>query len=174
MMFEFDSFCEWCYQAYITRNDPPINKPMTEPTPVVPPTPQNQPVDENSAPTPSFPPKVVLWAQAIAKWEGDVTGHDAGNLKYSGLTKSWGATKGRAAQDGGYFAIFSDDGMNALCNFLVLGCEDELVAFHSPEARTLIGFTKIYAGNPPQGYIDGIIDALGVPASTPIALFLDS
>jgi hypothetical protein len=34
------------------------------------------------------------------------------------------------------------------------------------------GFTEIYAGNPPQGYIDRIVETLGVPADTQISTFL--
>ncbi len=63
-------------------------------------------------------------------------------------------------------------GDTALGNFLTLGCEDELVAFHAPAARTLAGFTVIYAGNPPQGYITGIEEMLGVPGTTQISTFL--
>jgi hypothetical protein len=97
-----------------------------------------------------------------------------GNLKYSTLTASWGAQKGPAASDGGFLCQFANDnaGQTALCNFLVLGCEDELIAFHAPEARTLAGFTTIYAGNPPEGYITRIEEALGVPGTTQISTFL--
>jgi hypothetical protein len=85
-----------------------------------------------------------------------------------------GGTKGPAAADGGNLCQFKtlEAGQFALCSFLQLGCEDELVAFHAPEARTLEGFTKIYAGNPPQGYINGIEEMLGVPGTTQITTFL--
>lgn len=116
--------------------------------------------------------KITLWARAIAEWEGDVTGHNAGNMKYTTLTKSWGATQGRPAQDGGYFAVFKDDGIPALCNFLTLGCENQLTAFH--QARTFHDFTKVYAGNPPEGYIEGIRKLVGCEMDTDISTFLPS
>jgi hypothetical protein len=62
--------------------------------------------------------------------------------------------------------------MIALCNFLILGCEDELIAFHGPTARPLQGFTDVHAGNPPQGYTDRIVETLGVSADTQISTFL--
>ena len=130
------------------------------------------PQNDNIAVPPPFPPKIVNWAKGIKQWEGDITGHDAGNLKYTTLTQSWGAMKGRPAEDGGYFALFPDDGMNALCNFLKLGCEDELVAFH--QARTFESFTKIYAGNPPQTYIQGIADLIPCQLTDDISIFLDT
>lgn len=114
--------------------------------------------------------KILIWAKAIAQWEGDTTGHNAGNMKYTALTASWGATKGRPAADGGFFAVFKDDGLPALCNFLSMGCKDQLLDFHN--ARTLESFTKIYAGDPPQGYINGIAKILGVSLDTNIATFL--
>lgn len=117
-----------------------------------------------------FSQKILDWAHGIAKWEGDITGHNAGNLKYTTLTKSWGATQGRQAQDGGYFALFSDDGVPALCNFLTLGCEDELKAFHS--ARTFQKFTEVYAGNPPQSYISGIAREVPCNLMDDISTFL--
>lgn len=124
---------------------------------------------------PAFPPMITKWMAAIAIGEGaNPTLHNLGNLKYSTLTASWGATQGPAGSDGGHLCQFASDiaGQDALCNFLKLGCENELIAFHAPEARTLEGFTKIYAGNPPQGYIDGIVEKLGVPADTQISTFL--
>lgn len=118
---------------------------------------------------------IKKWAALIAQGEGaSLASNNPGNLKYSSLTASWGATPGRAATDGGHLCQFATPamGMNALCNFLMLGCENELRAFHSPEARTLIGFTKIYAGNPPQGYIDRIVGGLGVSPYVDISTFL--
>lgn len=124
---------------------------------------------------PSFPPMITKWASLIAIGEGAKPAHNnPGNLKYSTLTASWGATKGVAASDGGYLCQFAtpEAGQDALCNFLVLGCQDELIDFHTPAARTLGGFTKIYAGNPPQGYIDAIVDGLGVSPTVEINTFL--
>lgn len=123
---------------------------------------------------PAFSPMIVTWSQAIAHGEGaSPASNNPGNLKYSTLTASWGATEGRAADDGGFLCQFStlQQGQSALCNFLKLGAEDELVAFH--EARTLQTFTVIYAGNPPQEYIDVIGEILGVPLDTPISTFLN-
>lgn len=120
-------------------------------------------------------PTVQQWAAAIAKWEGaDPASNNPGDLKYETLEASWGATKGRPATDGGFFCQFltPEAGMTALVNFLTLGIQDELVAFHSPEARTLSGFTKIFAGNPPEGYIAGIEEMLGVPGTTLIDTFI--
>ena len=122
-----------------------------------------------------FTPMIETWANAIAKEEGaESISNNPGNLKYSTLTASWGASRGRQATDGGFLCQFLSyqSGYNALCNFLTLGCEDMLVAFHAPTARTLQGFTVIYAGNPPEGYIQGIIEALGVPGDTQISTFL--
>jgi hypothetical protein len=127
------------------------------------------------APAPTFPPMITKWIAAIKQWEGaNPELHNGGNLKLTTLTKSWGATQGPAAADGGYLCQFRTEGIGdtALGNFLTLGCEDELVAFHAPAARTLEGFTNIYAGNPPQGYIDGIIAMMGVPGGTEISTFL--
>lgn len=120
-----------------------------------------------------FPPKIIAWMQAISKWEDALpSSNNPGNLKYTGLTRSWGALQGRPALDGGRFCQFLtiEAGQDALCNFLMLGCENQLLAFH--QARTLEAFTKVFAGNPPQGYINGIAEDLGVPLSTDIASFL--
>lgn len=124
---------------------------------------------------PMTPPMILKWAKAIAVQEGGKPGlNNPGNLKVAPLTKSWGATNGFQATDGGWIARFATPqaGQTALCNFLLLGAENQLIAFHKPEARTLGGFTKIYAGNPPPGYIHGITAALGVPETTQISTFL--
>jgi zinc knuckle protein len=121
---------------------------------------------------PTIPARITQWAAIIAKEEGaNPDLHNPGNLGYSTLTASWGATKGPAKTDGGFLCQFADEtaGLTALCNFLVLGCEDQLLDFHAPEARTLAGFTKIYAGNPPQGYIDAIVQAMGGEPRAPRA-----
>ncbi len=112
--------------------------------------------------------KITQWAQAIVHWEG----HFDGNLKYSTLTASWGATKGRPATDGGFFCEWQSEatGFLALVNFLTLGCENQLLDFH--QSRTLESFTKVFAGNPPQGYIDGIAHDLDCPLDINIATFL--
>lgn len=123
----------------------------------------------------TFPPKITTWAAIIAKEEGaNPTSNNPGNLKYSSLTASWGATQGNAASDGGSLCHFAtqEAGLTALCNFLVLGCEDQLLGFHSTAARTLAGFTKIYAGNPPAGYTDAIVQAMGGDPNVQISTFL--
>jgi hypothetical protein len=142
------------------------------------------PESQNSAPPPVpdqtptevlFPPKITLWASIITKEEGaNPLLNNPGNLKYSTLTATWNAVPGPKASDGGTLCKFSTlaEGQEALCNFLVLGCQDELLAFHSSEARTLAGFTKIYAGNPRQGYVDAIVQAMGGDANVQISTFL--
>ena len=128
-----------------------------------------------AAPQPSFPAKILEWAAIIGKEEGaDPSLDNPGDLKLSDLTKSWGAIQGFAATDGGFLAKFKTEqaGEIALCDFLVLGCQNQLLAFHSPEARTLAGFTKIFAGNPPQGYIDAIVQAMGGDPNVQISTFL--
>ena len=125
-------------------------------------------------PAPSPVPTIQKWASAIAVQEGaNPVYHNPGNLKLTTLTESWGATPGFPAEDGGNIAYFPTQelGSEALCNFLKLGCEDELLAFH--QARTLALFTKVYAGNPPSQYLEGVCAALGVPPDTQISTFLD-
>lgn len=120
-------------------------------------------------------PTIYQWADAIAQWEGaDGLLNNPGDLKVSSLTKSWGAQNGFQASDGGWIAKFTDyeTGFNALCKFLILGVQNHLIAFHSSEARTLGGFMKIYAGNPPETYIQGICILLGVTEQFDISTFI--
>lgn len=126
------------------------------------------PVTENK------PTKIEILANAIAKWEGDTQGTNPGNIKFSSLTQSWGAKKGRKATDGGYFAIFNskEQGFIALCNFLTLGCKDQLKYFHKPEDRLLGGFLKKFAGNPDIKYIKGIAKEVGCSLETNMKDFL--
>ncbi len=120
----------------------------------------NQPVMED---------KITLWAKAIVHWEG----HFDGNLKYTTLTKSWGATQGRPALDSGYFCLWKDHdtGFQALCNFLTLGCEGQLIISH-PQPCTFHDFTIRFAGNPPLGYMLGIAKEIGCTPETDISTFL--
>lgn len=116
---------------------------------------------------------IQKWAKAIAQFEGSKTFlNNPGNLKLSPLTQSWGAKFGYSAVDGGVIAKFDtpEKGFTALCNFLTLGCRDELKAFHS--ARTLGQFMTVYAGNPPLAYINGIAKLLNVSLETDIKTFL--
>jgi hypothetical protein len=138
----------------------------------------NQPTGYPPKPVPAPVPtktKIELWADAIAKAEGAKPSlNNPGDLKYSTLTASWGGTPGFNATDGGSIAQFPtyQRGYTALCSFLRLGCENELIAFHSPEARTLEGFMKIFAGNPPAQYIQLIASTLDVPLDIDISTFL--
>jgi hypothetical protein len=123
---------------------------------------------------PSFPAKIVSWANIIAQEEGAVAElNNPGNLGYASLTQSWGAIQGPAKGDGGYLAQFPtyEAGYTALCNFLVLGCEDQLADFHN--ARTLAAFTNVYADNPPTGYLDVIVEAMGGDPNVQISTFLN-
>ncbi len=123
-------------------------------------------------------PTIQDWANAVKEAEGwsigspSYTHNNPGNLGYTTLTASWGARQGTKKSDGGHFAFFQDyaTGFKALCNFLTLGCQDRLKAFHN--ARTLESFMKVYAGNPPIAYIQGIAFLLKVPPNTNISTFL--
>lgn len=118
---------------------------------------------------------IQKWASAIASCEGaNPYLCNPGNLKLTTLTASWGANFGFEALDGGVIAKFPtmEQGQQALVNFLTLGCLNELKAFHSPEARTLGGFTTIYAGNPPEDYLQRVCQDLGVPPETDISTFI--
>lgn len=151
------------------RQVPPIGDQPTQNGTQMPPTTTTEP---NPAPA-SFPAKITQWAAIISKEEGaNPANHNPGNLGYSTLTASWGAVKGPAKSDGGNLAVFQNDdaGLTALCNFLVLGCEDQLLDFHN--TRTLQEFTAVYAGNPPQGYIDAIVQAMGGDPNVQISTFL--
>ncbi len=143
-----------------------VVKPVEKPLPQAPDTTYNE-VKEAIKPT-----MIEKWAKAIERMEGDITGTNPGNLKYSPLIATWGATQGRKGSDGGYFASFKsyDEGFKALCNFLTLGCQDKLKSYHN--ARTLQKFSVVYAGNPPQGYINSIAKELGVSLDVDISSFL--
>lgn len=158
---------EWCLLilAKLKKENvmPPVQ--VIDPEPPALPTPTK----------PDFPPMIVKWADAIAIGEGaKPSSNNPGNLKYASLTALWGATRGRAALDGGYFCQFATprEGAYALCSFLMLGAEDQLRAFHKPEQRTLTGFMEVFAGGPPQGYIDDIVKHLGVSPQVQISSFL--
>lgn len=124
-------------------------------------------------PSPAYPVRIIQWAQAIASQEGaNPKFCNAGNLKFTTLTKSWGASPAFPAQDGGSIAKFqtAQQGMNALCNFLWLGAENELIAFH--DARTLADFTKVYAGNPPPSYLENVCARMNVLPDILVSTFL--
>lgn len=130
----------------------------------------NLPVPPGPQPVPQ---SIITWANAIKSQEGAKPElNNPGNLKVSSLTASWGATNGFQATDGGWIAKFEtyDKGFYALCNFLILGCKDELIAFH--QARTLEKFTNVYAGGPPPQYASNVANALGVSKYIDIATLL--
>jgi hypothetical protein len=132
--------------------------------------------------------KIKEWAKAIEHEEGGKPGdlnmvlNNPGNLKFASLVASWGAKKGKPAQDGGFIAEFQtyEQGFQALCDFLTLACEDKLKAFHAnPNAksaienpRTLIGFTKVYAHPPDEGYANRVALALNVKVDCDISTLL--
>lgn len=134
------------------------------------------PTQSTPSPTmhpPKFPPMIIKWMNAITTNEGaDSALNNPGNLKVSTLTKTWGAKPGRLASDGGWLAKFDtlQAGKDALCNFLVMACDNQLISYH--QARNIQAFTVIYAGNPPQGYINSIMQELGVTPDTQISTFL--
>ena len=131
--------------------------------------------------TPPAPPaepkgsKIPLWARAISKEEGFAPGtrswrnNNPGNIKWSSLIQSLGAT----SKDPNGFAVFPtyDAGFNALCDFLKLGCLNQLRAFH--QARTLEQFTQVYALPPANHpYAANVARALGVSVKVDIKTLL--
>lgn len=140
--------------------------------------PETAPTPAPVEPEPQLTPHVSRiedWAKAIQTQEGGKPGdlnivlNNPGNLKYAPLIASWGATKGKPASDGGWIAQFStyDKGFQALCEFLTLGCKDQLKAFH--QSRTLKLFTQTYA-NPPANhpYAATVAAKLGVDVNVDI------
>lgn len=144
-------------QLLVTKTIPPPVEPVTQ--------------TENEVVTPKRN-MIAEWAKAIDVSEGNTFGNNPGNLKYSTLTSQYGAKKGNKAKDGGNFAKFDthQQGFDALCAFLTLGCKDQLKDYH--KARTFKKFMTIYAGNPPLGYIEAIRKALGCQMDTDISTFL--
>ncbi len=143
---------------------------------------QDVPVVPSSVPAPQAPtalpspfkPMILKWAALVTQGEGaNPLSNNPGNLKYSTLTASWGATKGHPASDGGFLCQFKTPqaGKDALCNFLTLGAEYELIISH-PKPCSIHDFTVRFAGNPPEGYIDRIVQGLGVVPTTDIAMLL--
>lgn len=146
---------------------------------------KKQPVAETPTPTAVYNEvkqsmkenMITKWAKIIADLEGAKPAlNNPGNFKYSPLLATWGATKGSAGSDGGNFAVFLtyEIGFQALCNFLTLGCHNELASYHN--ARTIKEFTLVYTNHPkPQfDYSDTLIKRLGVTADTDISTFLAS
>ncbi len=138
---------------------------QTTPQPVTPP---------QIVPQKATRPSISDWAKAVAHAEGarpDL--NNPGDLKISTLTKSWGCKPGFTAKDGGTIGRFDtyEQGFTALCNFLTLGAENELIAFH--QSRTLGTFMKVYGNPPNDGYQLGIAKELGVAVDYPVADFLN-
>lgn len=127
---------------------------------------------------------IEKWAQLVERFEGAPKYlNNPGNFKYSPLIASWGGKKDKAGSDGGYFARFDtyEQGRQALVNFLILGCKDELKSYHTPpkdhpnvNPRTIKGFTLVYTNfpTPKYDYSDSLIKGLGVSAETLISSFL--
>ena len=121
---------------------------------------------------------IKIWAEAIRIEEGGKPDNlntrlkNPGNLKYSLLTKSFGATGKYPASDGGFFCIFPTQpiGMQALCSFLEMACLDKLKPYH--DARTLRLFTRRYANPPNDGYANNIAKKLGVDIDIDISKLL--
>lgn len=116
-------------------------------------------------------PNIADWGNIIARLEGaDPKLNNPGNLKYSPLIATWGATKAKNSD----FAQFTkyEQGMTALCNFLTLGCRDQLIPYHN--ARTIKEFTLVYTDHPkPEfDYSPTLIKELGVTPDTLISTFL--
>lgn len=118
-------------------------------------------------------PKIYTWAKAIAPEEGarpDL--NNPGDLKVTETTKTWGATNGFQAKDGGWIAKFPDfnAGFKAQCNLLTLIAANEAIGYHID--RTFEGVMKVYANNPLQSYIDGIAKLISCELSTDVSSFL--
>jgi len=153
-----------------------LKKKVPPPAPL-PPDPKPIPVPPPPPPKPSTS-RIGEWAKAIEMQEGghpydaNIKLNNPGNLKYSTLTASWGGQKGFQATDGGWICKFStfQQGFDALCNFLTLGAENELLFFH--DARTLLLFTKKFACPPDDGYANRVAAALRVKVDQDISTFL--
>lgn len=142
----------------------------------------NQKKQMNTIPTVEKQPETIVkenmiqkWANLIAQFEGaDSSLNNPGNFKFSSLMATWGGQKARAGSDGGYFCKFVDykTGFQALCNFLTLGAQNQLLDYHN--ARTIKEFTLVYTNHPipKYDYSDNLIKALGVTADTQISSFL--
>lgn len=122
--------------------------------------------------------RIPDWGRAIQVEEGwwpnsvSYRHNNPGNLKFTSLTQSFGATQGDAGSDGGYFCKFPtyEKGFTALCDFLELACLDKLKAYH--QARTLLEFTKIYANPPNNMYASRVAEKLQVPVNIDISELL--
>lgn len=126
---------------------------------------------------PTHPSRIVEWARAMEKEEGSKPpkptdrskrNNNPGNLKYTSLTASFGAV----GKDPENFCIYPDypTGFNALCSFLRLAAEDQLIPYKN--ARTLKEFISIYALPPNDGYANNVASELKVAVTTDISELL--
>ena len=118
-------------------------------------------------------PMIYKWAKAIAPAEGarpDL--NNPGDLKVTALTKTWGATNGFQATDGGWIAKFPtfQAGFQAQVNLLTLIAANEALNYHKD--RTFQGVMTVYANHPLQSYIEQIAAQLGVPVTVDVGTFL--
>lgn len=124
-----------------------------------------------------YPPKIVKFAKAIEQEEGNKPprptdrnqrNNNPGNLKYSSVTASFGAI----GKDKDNFCIYPnyETGFDALCEFLILACNDGLKPYH--EARTLYKFIKVYANPPNDNYALNVSKFMNVSVNYNIKNFL--
>lgn len=113
--------------------------------------------------------RISLWAEGIQQAEGWAAGtrsfknNNPGNLKYTTLTASFGATGKDPMGDGSFFCIYPsyEVGFKALCSFLTLAAQNQLLDYH--DKRTLMAFTLEYA-RPPKA-LDGSYPYLNIVAN---------
>lgn len=120
--------------------------------------------------------KIERWALGIQIAEGwsdnpmtrSWRNENPGNMKYSSLTASLGAT----GKDSDNFCIFPNyqTGHNALCQFLTLAAKDMLKDYHS--SRTLDKFTSIYAHPQSGAYVEKVAQTIGCSTTTDISSLL--
>ncbi len=167
-----ENFFNWIKSLFMYR---PLSE-TTLPEPPVVPVVDTSAQDTYTEVKQALKPNMIQkWATLISHFEGaDPTLNNPGNFKYSTLMASWGGQKARAGSDGGFFCKFptKEMGFTALCNFLTLGCENQLLDYHN--ARTIKQFTLVYTNHPkPQfDYSDNLIKQLGVSPDTDIKTFL--
>jgi hypothetical protein len=137
-----------------------------------------EPIPQPIEPPPARLNRISDWAVGHQIAEGWFVGsrsqknQNPGNLKATTLTMNWGGVAKDKATDGGYFAVYPDykTGFQALCNFLTLAAENQLIPYH--KARSLRLFCRVYADPISDGYAETVARHLGVPLDTPISDFL--
>ena len=140
---------------------------------------KQKPIEE--IPMPPEPIKISKlrdWAMAIEAEESskppkstdrNKRNNSPGNLRASELIQGF---NGYLTKDIDNFAIFKnyECGFNALCKFLTMAAEDNLIPYHG--ARTLYKFTKIYAEPPNDNYAKNVANALKVNINVDISTLL--